>query len=155
ERARFPAALPATGDVAVWVPATAGPRLLPEGRFVAVFVPVRDRSGRLLAGVALEVDARRFFSEVADAGDIPGDVWFALDADGRTMLMPERAAAMLKWPADPQTPTSLAEHANPDRQALARAVLASPRTAGDYFLDGRKNRFASAKVPATGWVFVE
>src|SRR5262249_60710068 len=50
ERAHFPAAPPATGDVAVWVPATAGPRLLPEGRFVAAFVPARDRAGPPPAG---------------------------------------------------------------------------------------------------------
>ena len=152
--ARFPDQAPADGDTAVWVPAFVGPRMTAEGRLVGVLLPVRGDGGKLLAGVSLGVDARRFFVEALEAGDLAGDIWFALDAAGHSILMTAGAASLLRWQGD-ATETLAGPSADPDRAALVRAVLGAPRSTGEYVFGGRRHKFASTKVPTTGWVFVE
>jgi signal transduction histidine kinase/HAMP domain-containing protein len=151
--ARFSGVPPAAGDAALWLPAFVGPRITPESRLAGLLLPVRDASGRLLAGLSLEVDARRFFVEAVEAGDMQGDVSFALDGAGHAIFMPARAAALLKWRGD-MTET-LADSPDAERQSLARTVAGSTHTVKAYVFDGKRHRFASARVPTTGWVFVE
>jgi signal transduction histidine kinase len=151
--ARFPERPPAGGDQPVWISPFVGPRLTGDVRTVGLLIPVRDSAGRLLAGLSLEMDARRFFIEAAEAGDVQGDVWFALDGQGHSILMTSRAASLLKWRGDPTE--TLSESAEPGRQALARALAGPVRSAAEYTLDGKINRLAFARVPETNWVFVE
>jgi signal transduction histidine kinase len=151
--ARFPEVPPATGEKAVWLPAFSGPRMTLESRLVGLFVPVRDAAGKLLAGVSLGIDASRFFAEAAEAGELQGDFWCALDGEGHAILMTARAAALLKWRGDANE--ALADSPDAERRALAKDVLGSARSASGHLFEGKRNRFASAKVPTTGWIFLE
>ena len=151
--ARFPEVPSAEGEKAVWVPAFSGPRMTQETRLVGLLVPVRDATGKLLAGVSLGIDARRFFSEAVDAGELQGDLWCALDGEGHAILMTARAADVLKWRGEASE--TLADSPDSERQALAKEVLGSARTESSHLFQGRRQRFASAKVPTTGWVFLE
>ena len=54
--AGFPEARPASGDVAVWTGVYAGPSMGEDPRTASVFVPVRNAAGKLVAGIALDVD---------------------------------------------------------------------------------------------------
>jgi signal transduction histidine kinase len=151
--ARFPEVPPAGGDAALWLSTLMESHPAAESRLVTLLVPVRDKSGRLLAGLSLEVDARRFFAEAIEASVMQGDVWFALDSAGHSMLMTERAASILKWRGD--AGETLADSPDRERRALAQAVSGARRTASEYVFDGKRHRFACARVPTTGWVFVE
>jgi signal transduction histidine kinase/HAMP domain-containing protein len=151
--ARFPERRPAGGDSAIWFSGREGPRFTPDNRTVSLFLPVRDDGGVLIAAVAVDIDARRTVTESLEPGEMPGDVWFVVDGAGRPIFMTARAAELLSWlPAGGQT---LGESADPERQKLARALLVSPRTVGNYRFGGAACRLASAKVRTTGWVFVE
>ena len=68
-----------------------------DPRYPTVFVPVRDAAGELLAGVAIEVDARRYVADAMETWQAPGDFWFATDSDGHVVYMTPRAAAVLGW----------------------------------------------------------
>jgi signal transduction histidine kinase/HAMP domain-containing protein len=151
--ARFPEMPPATGDRPVWISSFVRPRLTSDVRSVGLLVPVRNSAGRLVAGLSLEMDARRFFVEAIEAVDVQGDLWFALDSNGHAILMTSRAAALLKWRGDPNE--TLSESSDPGRQALASAILQARRPASEYVFDGKSCRFVSARVPETNWAFVE
>ena len=151
--ARFPEVPSAAGDKAVWLPAFSGPRITPEGRLVGLLVPVRDEAGKLLAGVSLGIDARRFFAEAAEAGQLQGDIWCGLDEEGHAILMTARAAAILKWRGDPSE--TLANSPDAERRALAKEILGPARSATEHVFGGRRHLFASSKVKTTGWVFLE
>jgi signal transduction histidine kinase/HAMP domain-containing protein len=151
--ARFPDRLPAGGDVPIWTAAYGGPRFNPEGRLVTLFVPVRDGQGNLLAGISVDVDAREYVSEAIEPGGLPGDLWFSTDAVGHAILVSDAAARLLHW--NTEGPETLAAPSGTERGRLARAVLSSPGTIGEYEFGGQTCRFASARVPSTGWVFAE
>ncbi len=152
--AGFPAARPATGDTAVWTGLYAGPSVEPrERRAATVFVPVRDAAGRLLAGVALEVDPRRYVTEAFETWEPVGDLWFATDARGHGIFTTPRTAAALGWSG--AGGSLLSEAPSPELKKLALAALGTPRAEGDYLVDGKVLRIASAKVDATGWVLFE
>lgn len=151
--AHFPEVLPAGGEQAVWLPGFSGPRMTSELRLVGLLVPVRDAAGTLLAGVSLEIDARRFFVEAAEAGSVQGDFWCALDSEGHAILMTARAAAILKWRGE--ATETLGDSPDAERRVLAQEILKSARSASVHVFGGRFQRFASAKVPSTGWVFLE
>ena len=144
---------PASGDAALWVSALEGPRLTADNRLVSLLVPVRDALRRLLACLWLELDVRRFFAEAIEAGEMQGDVWFALDSTGHSIFMTAKAASILKWRGE-ETET-LAGSPEPGRQAMARAAFGSPNTVNEYVFGGKRHRFATARVPTTGWVFAE
>ena len=55
-------------------------------RLATVFVPVRDAAGRLVAGVSLDVDPRRYVAEAFETWEPVGDFWFAIDAAGHADL---------------------------------------------------------------------
>jgi signal transduction histidine kinase len=150
--ARFPETRPAQGDAAVWSGISDGPRLVPD-RTVSLFVPVRDDAGRLLAGVVLDVNARRLVERALGPPRIPGDFWLATDAQGHALFVSPRAAGLLGWrPGDGKT---LSDSSDPERQQLARAILDPPRSAAAYRFGGQIARIASSRVRATGWVFAE
>ncbi len=151
--ARFPEIPPPGGDEPVWTAAYGQPRVTGEARLVSLFVPVRDDAGKLLAGISVGVDARQYVMEALDAGALPGDLWFATDALGHAVGASDEAARLLRWNTD--GPEMLATTSNVERARLARAILASPRSEGDYPLGGLPSRIASARVLSTGWVFVE
>jgi signal transduction histidine kinase len=151
--AKFPERRPAGGDEAVWYTGRGGPRVGPENRLVSMFIPVRDDLGKLIAAVAFDIDVRRYVIEALDAGELQGDIWFATDATGNIVYMTGRAADLLHW--RPTTGESLGDTTDPERKKLAAAILAAPRTVGNYTLGGSKCRLASARVRTTGWVFVE
>lgn len=151
--ARFPESRPPGGDEAVWTAAYGQPRLMGEARLVSLFVPVRDDGGRLSAGISVGVDARQYVMEALDAGSLPGDLWFATDSLGHAVLAGDEAARLLRW--NTEGPETLASSSSAERGRLARTILSSPRSEGDYALGGRVSRLASARVLSTGWVFVE
>jgi len=151
--AQFPAARPASGDAAVWTGIYAGPSLTPEARIATVFVPVRGREGRLVAGVALELDPRRYFTEALETWEPAGDFWFATDSSGHAILMTPRAAAILGWSGVGRAP--LAQAPSPDLKRLAARGLRTTRSIDGYVVDGKPLQIASARVGATGWVFFE
>jgi signal transduction histidine kinase len=151
--ARFPENRPPGGDEAVWTAAYGQPRLMGEARLVSLFVPVRDDGGRLSAGISVGVDARQYVMEALDAGTLPGDLWFATDSLGHAVLAGDEAARLLRW--NTEGPETLASSSSAERGRLARTILSSPRSEGDYALGGRVFRLASARVLSTGWVFVE
>ena len=152
--AKFPERRPPGGDQAVWYSGREGSRLTPDSRSVALFVPVRDDSGELIAAVALDVDVRRYVAEALEAGELPGDVWFATDSAGRVIYMTSRAAELLHWRAT--TDESLGESSDPERGKLVKTILSMPRSVGNYKLGGGSPcRLASARVRTTGWVIVE
>jgi signal transduction histidine kinase/HAMP domain-containing protein len=151
---RFPRRRPLQGDHAVWMPEISPvPRLTSEGRTVALFVPVRDRRGNLIATVSLDMDARRFVAEALEPGELPGDLWFATDALGHPMWMTARVVELLHWPATGTE--ALGDSTDQTRLKLARTILSAPESIGNYRLGGAVCRIASARVRLTGWVFVE
>ncbi len=152
--ARFPEAPPAAGERAVWSEAHAAPST--EGvdpRFPSLFVPVRDASGRLLAGIAIEVDARRYVAEAMETWQTPGDFWFATDSDGHVVHMTPRAAAVLGWSG--AGGATLSSAPSPELKDLALRGRGAARSSEEYLVDGRKVRIASARVGSTGWIFYE
>jgi signal transduction histidine kinase/HAMP domain-containing protein len=151
--ARFPEYRPAEGDRAVWTAAFTGPSITPETRLLSLFAPVRADGGRLVAAVALDIDARRYVSAAVERGGLPGDVWFALDGRGHALLMPARASDLLGWQGAPSE--RLEDSADPERRRLARAAAGSAATVDAYRFRGREHRLATARTRATGWVFVE
>ncbi len=151
--ARFPPTLSPEGDRAVWTAAFAGPTMTPEARYVSVFVPVRDAAGVLRAAVALDVDPRRYATQAVDRGGLPGDLWFALDGMGHALVMPAKAGELIRWRGDETE--RLEDSEDPERRRLARAVFAEERAVDTYRFRGRDHRFAAARSPATGWIFVE
>ncbi|HEY7111339.1 MAG TPA: ATP-binding protein [Thermoanaerobaculia bacterium] len=151
--ARFTVSPSPEGDRAVWTAAFAGPTMTPEARYVSLFVPVRDAAGVLRAGIAFDVDPRRYAAQAVDRGGLPGDLWFALDGLGHAIVMPAKAGELLRWRGDETE--RLEDSEEPERRRLARAVLADERAVDTYRFRGREHRFASARSPATGWVFVE
>lgn len=151
--ARFPLRLPPGGDDPVWAAAYGTPRVAGEARLVTLFVPVRDETGALVAGLSAGVDARQHVTEAADEGGLAGDLWFATDALGHSIAAAEGVARLLRWNSEGSE--TLSATSDPERGRLARTILASPRSEGDYTLGGRVYRLASARVLSTGWVFVE
>ncbi len=151
--ARFPESHPARGDAPIWTAAWGGPRLTPDGRLVSLLVPVRNEQGTLIAGLSLSVDARRYVSEALVPGGLPGDLWFAADSLGHALLVSDAAARLLEW--NPEGPETLAAGSGAERRRLARAVRSSPDSVGEYEFGGQTCRFASARVPSTGWIFAE
>jgi signal transduction histidine kinase/HAMP domain-containing protein len=153
QNARFPQRLPPTEDAAIWSGGANTPRLLPENRTEVLYVPVRDAAGSLIAAVSMDVDARRYASEAIESTPLVGDIWFAVESSGRSLVMPARVAEMLHWKGTPTE--TLGEFPDPERQRLARNILTGVRTMADYQLSGRVCRLASAPVRTTGWIFVE
>ncbi|MGE5412773.1 MAG: ATP-binding protein [Syntrophomonadaceae bacterium] len=152
--ARFPDARPADGDVPVWTGLYAGPSIDAEqARLATCLVPVRDGAGRLLAGVALDVDPRRYVTEAFAGSDPVGDFWFATDGAGHGLAMTPRAGALLGWSG--VGGATLADAPSPALKALAARALRQGRTEGEYDVDGKPLRIASARVGATGWVLFE
>ena len=152
--ARFPEARPSTGDAAVWVGLRAGPVMTEEEqRSATVFVPVRDARGVLIAGVALDVDPRRYVAEALEGWEPVGDFWFATDASGHAIFMTARAAAVLGWSG--AGGTVLAEAPSPELKRLSLKALGAPRTEDEYLVDGNPLRIASARATASGWVVFE
>jgi signal transduction histidine kinase/HAMP domain-containing protein len=151
--AAFPQAPPAAGDEAIWTGTFLAPPETAAARLVHLLVPVRGPSGKVAAGIGLEIDARKYVMEAVEAWEPTGDFWFALDAEGHTLLMTPRAAATLGW--NGIGGARLAEAAAPDLQRLASKALRSPQSMDQYVLDGRRSRIAAARVAGTGWVFCE
>ena len=114
---------------------------------------MRDGAGRLLAGVAVEVDARRYVSEAMESWQPPGDFWFATDSDGHAVFMTPRAAATLGWSGTGGT--SLVEAPSPELKNLAARARGANQSNEEYLVDGKRIRIASARVGTTGWVFFE
>jgi len=153
-RARFPDARPANGDVAVWLGLYAGPTTTPdEQKSATVFLPVRDAAGRLLAGISLEVDPRRYVTEAFETSDPVGDFWFATDASGHAVAMTPRAAAALGWSG--VGGSVLADAPSPELKRLALKALRGERSDAEYLVDGKTLRIASARAGAPGWVLFE
>ncbi len=150
--AKFPAARPAGGDEAVWSDSHGPTTGSEDARFPGVFVPVRDPAGRLIAAVAVEIDARRYVAEAMETWQPPGDFWFATDADGHVMFMTPRAGAILGWTGVRGVPLSQAP--SPELKQLA-ARATGPRSSEEYLVDGKRIRVASARVGATGWILYE
>jgi signal transduction histidine kinase len=151
--AQFPIRRPPAGDLVVWSTDTSGPRMTSESRNATLFVPVRDSEGMLVAAVSIDVDARRYAAEALEPGEPVGDLWFAMDAGGRPILMPPRLAEMLRWRG--VSNETLADSRDGERLRMASRIVGSAETIGDYTLSGRLCRFASARVRSPGWVFVE
>ena len=151
--ARFSVSPSPEGDRAVWTAAFAGPTMTPEARYVSLFVPVRDAEGRLRAGIAFDVDPRRYAAQAVDRGGLPGDLWFALDGLGHAIVMPAKSGELLRWRGEEAE--RLEDSDEPERRRLARAVFSAERAVDTYRFRGRDHRFASARSSATGWVFVE
>jgi signal transduction histidine kinase/HAMP domain-containing protein len=151
--ARFPEAAPAGGDAATWADGYAGPLVSADQRLPTLFVPVRDARGHLIAGIALEVNARRYVVEALETWQPVGDFWFATDVDGHSVLMTPRAAAVLGW--NGAEGSRLAEAPSPELKQLAARGRANSRSSEDYLVDGKRLRIASARVGTTGWVFYE
>lgn len=149
----FPQAPPAEGELPIWTGTYTGPPQATAARLVHLMVPVRDGSGRVVAGIALEVDARRYVAEALETWEAPGDFWFALDGAGHTVLMTPRAAANLGW--NGIGGARLPESGVGELKRLAIRALRAPQSMDQYLLDGRRPRIASARVGLTGWVFFE
>ncbi len=154
ESGAFPAARPATGDVAFWEGLYSGGSTLPEAqRSATLAVPVRDSEGRLVGGVWLEVDPRRYVEEAFDTWEPVGDLWFATDAAGHAVAMTPRAAAALGWSG--AGGSVLSEAPSPELKRLALRALRAPRSEAEYLVDGKPLRITSARVDAPGWVIFE
>ena len=152
--AHFPVARPADGDVAVWTGLYTGPVVdAEEARLATCLVPVRDGGGRLVAGIALDVDARRYVTEAFAGSDPVGDFWFATDGAGHALAMTTRAGALLGWSG--VGGSALAEAPSPALKTLAARALRRARTEAEYDVDGKALRIASSRIDATGWVLFE
>lgn len=152
--ARFPEARPADGDAPVWTGLYAGPVLeADEAKLVSCLVPVRNGAGRLVAGVGIDVDPRRYVTEAFGVADPVGDFWLATDASGHALALTPRAGALLGWSG--VGGATLAEATSPGLKTLAARALRKARTDADYGIDGKALRVASARVPATGWILFE
>ncbi len=116
-------------------------------------MPVRDATGRLLAGVALDVDPRHSVSDSFASWEPVGDFWFATDGAGHALSMTPRAAAALGWSGVGGSLLSGAP--SPELRRLALKALHASRSEEEYVVDGKPLRIASAKVDATGWVLFE
>ena len=151
--ASFPEARPASGDAPVWTGAYAGLALAPEMRLVRLFVPLRAESGRVAGVIALDIDARRYVAEALESWEPAGDFWFAVDGAGHSVLMTPRTAAVLGW--NGVGGATLAGSSRPELKRLGAQGSAAPQSNGEYLVDGKRVRIASARVAATGWVFFE
>ena len=152
--ARFPSLRAASADGAVWTATfTATPRLTGDNRLVTLFVPVRSDAGQLIAAVSIDLDPRLYVAEALGPALPAGDIWFAVDAAGHLVSTTGSVAAMLHWRGTGTEP--LGDSSDPGRRRLARAVLSSPQSLGDYRLGDAVCRLASARVRTTGWAFVE
>jgi signal transduction histidine kinase/HAMP domain-containing protein len=151
--ARFPEAPPAGGDQAVWAEGHAGPRVGRSPVFPELFIPVRDGAGRLIAGVAIEVDVRRYVAEAMEAWHPAGDFWFATDSDGHVVFMTPRAAAVLGWSGAGGVALSAAPSSA--LKQLALRGRSENRSSDEYLIDGKHVRIASSRVGTTGWIFYE
>ncbi|HEY4230707.1 MAG TPA: ATP-binding protein [Thermoanaerobaculia bacterium] len=150
----FPEAPPAAGDdAAVWTGTFVSPPETAAARLVHLLVPVRDASGRLAGGVALEIDARRYVTEAMESWAPAGDFWFALDGEGHALLMTPRAAASLGW--NGVGGARLADAGAPELKRLAQRALHVPQFSDQFVLDGRRAHIATARVGSTQWVFGE
>ncbi|HEY2796390.1 MAG TPA: ATP-binding protein [Thermoanaerobaculia bacterium] len=150
----FPEAPPATGaDTAVWTGTFVSPPETAAARLVHLLLPVRDASGHLVGGVALEVDARRYVAEAMESWAPAGDFWFALDGEGHALLMTPRAAASLGW--NGIGGARLGDAGAAELKRLAQRALRTPQSSDQYLLDGRRARIATARVGSTRWVFGE
>lgn len=150
--ARFPAR-PERAEEAVWIPAHRAPRMGGDPRLVTLFVPVRAPDGELLAGIAMDVDARKWVDEVLGPARLAGDIWFAVDQAGHALRMPPQAARFLAWRGvDAET---IADSKQAGRRRLALAVATGFVGSDRYALQGGTHLLASAPVRNTGWVFVE
>jgi signal transduction histidine kinase/HAMP domain-containing protein len=151
--ARFPEQRPSGGDTAIWYAGRGGMRVTPETRLSTLFVPVRDDSGKLVAAISMDIDARRYVTDALESGEVQGDFWMVADSSGHAVYMTSRAAELLHW--RPTTGEALSDTPDPERRRLAAAIFASPRSVGNYRLGRSTCRIFSAKVRTTGWVFVE
>ena len=151
--AHFPERPPSGGDQPVWTGAYGEPRVTSEARLVSLLVPVRDDQGGLVGGLSAGVDPRQYVTEALNGTGLAGDLWFATDALGHAVLAGPGVGRLLRW--NPEGSETLASTSDPERSRLARAILSSPRSEGDYTLGGRVCHLASARVLSTGWVFVE
>lgn len=151
--AQFPLRRPPSGDVAVWRAGLPGPRMTNETRLATLFVPVRNDALDLIAGISIDVDARGYVSEALEPGPRAGDIWFAVDPAGRVVSITGRATELLGW-RDPGA-APLGESPDSERRRMARAILSSQTSVGNYRFGGKTCRLSSARVPSTGWVFVE
>ncbi|HTY42171.1 MAG TPA: ATP-binding protein [Thermoanaerobaculia bacterium] len=152
--AKFPEARPADGDTAVWTGLYAGPMVSREDqRLTSVMVPVRNAAGRLVGGVSLDVDPRRYVAETFESWEPVGDFWFATDGAGHALSMMPRAAAVLGWGG--VGGTVLSDAPSPELKKLALRALRQPRSEAEYDVDGKMLRVVSARAPETGWVLFE
>ena len=129
--------------------------MTPEARDVSLFAPVRDDAGGLLGAVALDVDPRRYAAQAVDRGGLPGDLWFALDGEGHALVMPAQARGTLLALArrGDRAPGGLGRRraASSWRAATSSRSARSTRTGSA----ADEHRLATARVHATGWIFVE
>ena len=154
--ARFPGARPAEGDRAVWTAAFAGPTMTPEARLVSLFVPVRGRGRRARSGPSPSTSIpRRYVAQAVDRGGLPGDLWFATRRARATRSSCRRGPAISSAGSGEDT-ERLGDSAGPERRRLAAAALSGG--AFDRYVPAPRaseHRLATARAPATGWVFVE
>jgi signal transduction histidine kinase/HAMP domain-containing protein len=151
--AQFPWRRPPSGDSIVWTLGWVGPRIAPESRVGTLFVPVRNEEGDLVAAISMDVDARRYAAESLEPGEMPGDLWFAVDSGGHAILMPPRMAELLNWRGVGNE--GIAESEDRERKRLAEGIFSAAHSTGDYNLAGQMCRIASARVRSPGWVIVE
>ena len=152
--ARFPEARPAGGDRARWVEGHAGPNVSADARFSTLFVPVRDRSGRLLAGIAIEVDASRYVAEAMENWQ-PAGRFLVRHRFRRPCRLHDATRR-----GDPRLErggrrAALHRAIRPSSSSSRRAAARADRSSEEYLVDGKRVRIASARAGTTGWVFYE
>ncbi len=115
----------------------------PAGRIVTLAAPVRLASGALAGHVVFVVDVSRLISDALDQGEIPGDFWLLTDAVGQALIGHPGPGKTANAPGG--TPIDL-------RRKLGRR-LRNPAAPAESPEGG--DRLVTARVDATGWVFVE
>ena len=130
-----------------WLPV----RWIGDRAVAPLSIPVRAPNGSLLGRIEAEIDARRLVQESVGGGEIPADLWLAVDRSGTPIASSSSGDSVTGCPVGPAT---LAGSANPICRELWRGVQSAALSAAPR-PDAPTGRIAVARSSSTGWLFAE
>ena len=141
------------------VPAGSGParswrevRESAAGPVATVTTFIRNRAGRRMGELRMDVDAREFVQESLAGVDLPGDFWLATDVAGRLIAASAGAGAIVGCPGLGVQPLSASRDAG-CRELWATLRKESPAREASSGKGGY--RLSARRLPISGWLLAE